>query len=201
MRNSVLVKLRFVAGFLLIVLARHGMAIEMTESAPIGGSEDVQNFETFVGSKLPRDYKEFLVKHNGGSPQQPNEVKGHSGASVRSFLGINGESGRDLYKVLENYSGRIPKNTIPIAEDGCGNLLVMSLEKANYGSVYFWDHELEVEEEDEVIDNPPNITRLANNFSEFFEKMQIISSENIVVTQEEKDAAWIDPEFLKQHRE
>ncbi len=175
------------------------MAIEMTGSATKASIEDIQNFEAKVGAKLPEDYKEFLLQYNGGSPRQPNEVTSHSSASVRSFLGFNSESVRDLNKVTESYTGRIPKSTIPIAADESGNLIVMSLEEVRFGSVYFWDHELEVE--DEVLERSPNITPLANTFSEFFKKLEIIQPKKIVVSQAEKDAAWIDPEFLKQHKE
>ena len=42
----------------------------------------------------------------------------------------------------------MPAKFLPIADDGMGNLIVLSLDSKNFGKVYFWDSNIEWDEED-----------------------------------------------------
>jgi hypothetical protein len=41
---------------------------------------------------------------------------------------------------LDTFARRLPKNTIPIARDSCGNLWLIAVGNESAGSVFFWDH-------------------------------------------------------------
>ncbi|EAB5656919.1 SMI1/KNR4 family protein, partial [Salmonella enterica subsp. enterica] len=110
--------------------------------------EDISDFEREIKGVLPIDYKNFLMKHNGGQPQ-PDSFKFFSdrndASSVDRFLSLGKEKNSNLLKYYNNYKDRIPSGFIPIAHDAGGNLIIMGL-KDNENKIYFWDHEIEVDE-------------------------------------------------------
>ena len=109
-------------------------------------SESISDFEGKIGSKLPDDYKNFLLKYNGGQPL-PNSFKFFSnkedGSSVDRFLSLGKEKNSNLLKYYNNYKDRIPSYFFPIAHDAGGNLICISCSESDYGYIYFWDHEKE----------------------------------------------------------
>jgi hypothetical protein len=125
--------------------------------------------------KLPRDYKEFLVKINGGKPQKKLfTLKDKSNSSLLS--GLFGISDEEDYNVLIRYPimlmDRIPTNTFPIADDQCGNLILLSIRGQDYGKVYFWDHEREVGTDHGVVADYSNLTLIADSFNEFVNNLK-----------------------------
>ena len=110
-----------------------------------------------------------MLEHNGGvlreSAHLPNDT---SGASVRAFLTVDdpqGPAGFDLAHYLEAYAGRYPDGFLPIAVDSSSNLILLDIGYEQPGSVWFWDHEAEADE-----DEPPrtdNITKIAESFAQF----------------------------------
>src|SRR6185436_6496849 len=106
------------------------------------GEEELNAFEEENKIKLPPDYKDFLLKHNGGQPLK--QRNGNPDTIVTYILGMhNGDYYASLYKHIDMFRNRLPFGTFPIATDGFGNLFLMSLHAENYGQVFFWDHERE----------------------------------------------------------
>lgn len=64
----------------------------------------------------------------------------------------------------ETYSGRLPKDTLPIARDSGGNLWLLSVRGDDAGSVYFWDHGSYDTFDETQLDHWP---RVAASFQEF----------------------------------
>lgn len=94
---------------------------------------------------LPRAYREFLLRANGGVPR----VRAFRGADGReealeSFFPAEGEDGLEVWCNL--YVGRIGDGLLPIARDMFGNLICLDAA----GAVHFWDHEQEPHEADAV---------------------------------------------------
>lgn len=123
--------------------------------------EDVLDLERRLGRELPREYRGFLLQHNGGKPHSRvfdmpmlNDVD-----EIGYLYGINVSQYYDLSYMLEIYQGRIPDTLLPVADDPGGNQICISLGKDDLGAIYFWDHELEFE--------GSAATRIADSFDAF----------------------------------
>ena len=120
-------------------------------TAPIT-EQDLAAVESRIGRAIPASYREFLLRHNGGRPEQPSEfsMRDQSGrdqvGTVDRFLGINADEFFNLESYLKTYADRIPPSFFPIAYDPGGNLIVISTEGDSAGAVFFWDHEFEADE-------------------------------------------------------
>ena len=114
---------------------------------------ELSDFEKVNDIILPNDYKDFLLKFNGGVPN-PN-VNENPSTVVTYILGMhNGDYYASLYKHVDIFKRRLPFSTFPIATDGFGNLFIMSVHPKGLGHIYFWDHEGEPEYQDgHYIDN------------------------------------------------
>ena len=87
---------------------------------------------------LPKQYRNFLCKYNGGDTPNTDYKAGRASTPVRAFYGF-GEvdysfDKMDLRQWIEN-------RVFPIACDMFGNEFVISVNEADFGSVYFADHE------------------------------------------------------------
>lgn len=68
-------------------------------------------------------------------------------------------------KNLRSHKDRVPAGFLPIARDPGGNLICLALEGENANKVFFWDHENEYEEGEEV--GYKNTNLIASSFEEF----------------------------------
>jgi cell wall assembly regulator SMI1 len=133
---------------------------------PLTG-EELQQVETRIGVQLPEDYRLFLLQHNGGHPE-PSAFKYTCDqqqwklAAVAYFLGIYEGEDENFLEYFDDYLGRIPAETIPIARDPGGNLILLGVSEAHRGKVYFWLQDFENDAGDFS-----NVCFVANSFSEF----------------------------------
>ena len=144
---------------------------------PFGATspEAIVQFEARRGILLPADYKQFLLKSNGGYPT-PNvfEVPGWHGQgnSVMSFYGIHdGSKGKRLDRACEVYNERIPADLIPIAYDANGNAICIGWKGERKGKIYFWDHEDELDENGDFVQDYRNVFLVANSLQEFLDNL------------------------------
>jgi len=135
---------------------------------------DLHEFESKFQIHLPNDYKEFMLRSNGGIPVDGwifNYVEdGDSNRSViRDFLVIYKEESKvnvydDLaraYIAIQNEQSA-PQNYLPIATDPGGNIIFLNAGKDKNGEVYFGNHEWEDDETGYIF-----MSLIANSFSEF----------------------------------
>jgi hypothetical protein len=74
-----------------------------------------------------------------------------------------------MWQKLDIYAERVPDWLLPVASDALGNLFAVSLRDQDRGSVWFWDHEREADE-----DEPPtetNLRRKAADWRTFLESL------------------------------
>ncbi|MDR3668689.1 MAG: SMI1/KNR4 family protein [Ignavibacteriaceae bacterium] len=144
---------------------------------------DIEKVEKLIGLEFPNEYKEHILAHNGGQCF-PNIFKfiekgAETNSNIDWFLAIydgqfdNLEWYVAIYKLKQK---RLPINLLPIANDPGGNLVCISCLGKDYGSVYFWDHENEVDYEIEDDTNYSNLYLVSHSFKEFLESL---SSETI----------------------
>jgi len=150
-------------------------------------NRDIRNIENLKQCILPEDYKEFLLKYNGGSPNfDAFEIKDYfsdgrsSFDSIRYFFGICHDKksimrGYDILNKIESSKNRIPIELLPIACDPLGNIVCIGIKGKYYKKIYFWDHENEAGSRD-PFDNTikpwwKNITIIASSFSDLLNSL------------------------------
>jgi hypothetical protein len=128
--------------------------------------QDIKQFEHECNVMLPKQYVDFLLKYNGGYPQESNfKISDNQGESlVNKFYGI-GDMKSNLAKVFEVLEGEIPKDFISIANDPGGNEILLGISGEYQEKIYFWIHDIEPEDE------MGNMFILADSFSEFFNNL------------------------------
>ncbi len=142
--------------------------------------------EAKLKTRLPEDYRSFLLQYNGGRPNRQRFLftgENYNGEEQESILEWffavhdqpydedaewedNGDDdfmpdfAQPLDHVLEEFRSETEEaDTLPIGRDPCGNLIALGLSDERAGKVYFYDYE---------IDLP---TQLASSFTEFLEEL------------------------------
>jgi len=176
----------------------------LSEETPVPLTvSEIEQFEGILNSLLPDDYKYFLS--NYGKSSFVKEVKFHPytndaeyihsaeiglpnfkfyGSQVSYFYGLNTDNNNfNIINKFNIYANRLPKDFLPIADDGLGNQICLSLSKEKFNWIYWWDHENEWDEEDYLDDTGhemseevkfQNVYLIAKSFTEFIEKLQIV---------------------------
>ena len=149
--------------------------MQIEEPNPHGATseEAITEFEARRGVLLPSEYKQFLLTSNGGWPT-PNVFKvpgWHGQASgLVDFYGIHdGPKVTRLDYALEVYDERVPATLIPIATDAFGNKVCIGWKGKRKGKIYFWDHEDELDENGDFVQDYRNVFLVANSLQEFLD--------------------------------
>jgi hypothetical protein len=103
----------------------------------------VEAFGRDNGLRLPPDYVEFLVRHNGGVPDPAAAcfVPGRGeGVIIEAFFGVGLNRAFDLQYLLDEYRDEMPAGSLIVA-GGAGMLFVLvPAEGGDDAGVYCWDH-------------------------------------------------------------
>lgn len=132
--------------------------------------EIIKYLEKFLNSNLPYDYKDFLLKTNGGRPIKIYFIVKTTGklGTVSYFLGNRKQVYERIQSRLDPFDRRrIPDNMLVIANDPEGDLILLSVKGQDYGKIYYWDHEMETEPADYS-----NLTLIADSFEEFINSLK-----------------------------
>jgi cell wall assembly regulator SMI1 len=128
-------------------------------------ADQIQRLEHRIGRPLPDSYRDYLRQHDGGQLQDNSEA-------VNEIFGVGPDAPEwaSMWQKLDVYADRVPSWLLPVASDAAGNLFAVSLRDLDHGSVWFWDHEWEADE-----DEPPteeNIERRAKDWRTFLDSLQ-----------------------------
>ncbi|WP_309123443.1 SMI1/KNR4 family protein [Paenibacillus sp.] len=129
-------------------------------------------FEELIASKLPTNYRDYLIEHNGGKPCPSDFIisSGGDSSSIHHMKGIhNGPSYFSLIDSYLMYKGRMPSVLIPICDDPFGNLICISLKGKYRDKIFYWGHESEVEEGKQPYWG--NIVEIYNDFNSFLDNL------------------------------
>ncbi|MDF1508150.1 SMI1/KNR4 family protein [Robertmurraya sp. DFI.2.37] len=130
--------------------------------------EQIETFENENNIKLTEQYINFLLKWNGGKVI-PNTfmISTEQGPSVLNvFYGI-GDMYDNLTDFIEIMDERLPVGFIPIGDDPSGNVICLGTKDPYYDKIYFWDHEQEPEDPNDM----SNMYFLANGIDEFLDNL------------------------------
>ncbi len=121
--------------------------------------QDIMHFQMGLAAVLPEDYREFLLRYNGGYPN-PAGFRGGDEV-INSFFGFC----QKHHCLLCNYYIHrtvLPNGIIPIANDPGGNLVCLVVSKPDRGKVLFWNHEC---------GDSSGLSLLADSFTSFLDSL------------------------------
>src|SRR5262245_35806145 len=137
-------------------------------SGPPITEAEIRDVEKLLRVKLPRQYREFLLRTNGGRPS-PEEAflfgpdpEKFKGSLIDVFYPVVcDDDGRTLLEAQLAMEGRIPRALLPIGNDAGGSKICLGVRGLRRGKVYFWNIE---DERDPHWWGPGygNIRRIAN---------------------------------------
>jgi hypothetical protein len=147
------------------------MPFEMFEVGPSLTEAEVDGLERQLGIVLPKKYRSFLLRYNGGRPEPTFfPIRGFNTSpfgAIHYFFGISrAVRSSNIDWNFRMYKGRMPSELLPIAGDELGNRICLFLAGTNEGCVYFWDHDNEK--------SPPtyaNLYPVASSLEEFFDSI------------------------------
>ncbi|UUC46482.1 ankyrin repeat domain-containing protein [Flavobacterium cerinum] len=115
------------------------MKLSITQSFKDIIEEDLLDLEKNIHFELPKEYKDFLLKYNGGRPN-PNVFrtkKGEYETDIQFFFGIT----TGIYDILDNFHrlDDLDGKYIGIAIDSGGSLILMNLDSSE---IYYYDTDI-----------------------------------------------------------
>jgi hypothetical protein len=157
------------------------MKIRIEKGRP-ASAEAIHSIERLLGTTLSEDYRTFLLSHDGGEPESNCfDVGATGGSGIRWFT-----PAADI-PLQRTYIDHIPEKAYPIAEDDCGNFIL--IDEAKNGAVFFWDHETS------------DLTLVAADFTAFLESLEPFDTESVRLKPGQVKHVWVDPDFRRQHPE
>jgi len=160
------------------------MFVEPGETVDV---RQIEKIESALQASLPADYRKFLLT-NGGSVPEPNELPDTPDVGVSLFFTVG-----DLLANKSDYSDRIPDGFLPIADLEGGNLLCISLNSKDFGTLYYWDHESEADEGETP--GHENVEKISDTFSTFWNALRRLELEED--DDDDDSEVWVEPGFLK----
>jgi len=138
----------------------------------------LEQFEAVLGTTLPDDYRQFLIQHNGGKPT-PSVFTisvDEGDAMLHQVYGLHeGSLHTRLDRAYQTYRDRMPRSLIPIADDPGGNAVCLGIHGNERGKIYFWDHEMEADEDEEPTFE--NVYLVAESFMVFLQSLKDLSKD------------------------
>lgn len=161
-------------GYVLVDAGR--LKLTRSKGKKLATLEEVAAFEKKIGFKLPSQYREFLLKQNGGMPDpQFIDLPGHPNVEncmVGYLRGLYGNMHpiESLDYAVEKEMSCFPKGHLPIAR--ANDIFTISL-LGNPGAIYFWDHESPEDEDDDgnVVYRKSDGYLIASSLNEFLTRI------------------------------
>lgn len=135
-------------------------------------TEDILIIERELKVELPLDYKNFLLKFNGGIVEKDDsnfvQVEGLSEEIVIDvFFGIHQNTNSDILYWNREMRDELLEKTIIIADDIIQGFIVLICEGEDKG-VYYWDDAYNFE----TSDDESNVYWIADDFTSFLEQLR-----------------------------
>ena len=143
------------------------MKPELVDSFDPVSEADVAGFERDLEIKLPQDYREFLVRTNGGCFR--DEVHDGHLAGVESLFGLPQLVLRNYFSDLRRMPYFDDDNTLlRVGSNGLGDQLLLKIRGAEFGCVWIYKRDFPTLNDDEE-----PLYHVADSFSEFLAKLQL----------------------------
>jgi len=140
---------------------------------------DIDGLEQALDLTFPESFRAFLMTYGNAEPEENGFDIGDTNSSeVRRFL-----TPKEIEETLATIDYDFSPGQIPIAEDSCGNFVIVDLAAGE--RVYFWDHEID-----------PPLRRLADSVADFLESLEPIDPDSDEFDPSRVRSARINPDFL-----
>jgi hypothetical protein len=101
--------------------------------------EELNTFETFIGKKLPQDYRQHMLTYNGGILEQDVEHKNYSDSGGISYFHPIKYGYYTMEELFDDLSEVLPNGYITIGKTDSGGQIIISLNNdSNYGKIEEW---------------------------------------------------------------
>jgi len=145
------------------------VTVEYDEQYQAAAPEKLDELERRVGRQLPASYREYLSVQDGGT------LSPYNNEGVETIFGIGDvPEWASLWKELDAWDDVLPSGFLPVAGDAGGNIFCLSLRGDDAGSVWFWNHELEVAEDRSAASI--EVTRRADTWTAFLDSLQPVDA-------------------------
>lgn len=119
------------------------MLREVTKSNPPVDAGTLASFEAFHNLALPRVYREFMLRSNGGRPVPAGfpirDLPNNPAGAIQAIFGFNASiRSHDIVAILRELDHLIPPGILPIACTDGDDFLCIDIRKPG-GPVVFWD--------------------------------------------------------------
>src|SRR3954468_13020452 len=113
----------------------------------------IEDLERTLGTRLPEDYRAFLLANNARQIRPcvvptPAITRAEK-LALHDLSCFFPKQPCDFAYRINIYSGRIPKGFLPIASDPGSNLILLDLRPESFGKIHFWERAFEVDEGEE----------------------------------------------------
>jgi hypothetical protein len=135
--------------------------------------ERVVAFEQQLGTRLPEDYREFLLETNGGRPTVPAVFRyadrsgPYTDSVVNWFYGLHEGHHYRLDESLTYGRAVIPSELFAIADDPGGNSICLVATGPERGKVYFFVNDGAGDADPEL--NRKQLHRISDSFEAFLD--------------------------------
>jgi cell wall assembly regulator SMI1 len=154
----------------------------LVDREPPASPGDVEALESEIGSRLPDDFRRFLMRCDGGyaagtcfvGPKPDGE---DTYVTIADVFGLRYGDDRSLRHLIRSSSAgpsSRPPALLPIMGDLGGNLICLALTGEDRGRVYFFDHERSPDPSDweDGVGPESHLERLADSFADFVDGLQ-----------------------------
>ncbi|MPQ44940.1 SMI1/KNR4 family protein [Clostridium tarantellae] len=129
--------------------------------------EEIKIFEQSIGFSLPDDYKQFLIKYNGGTAKVRysnfNVKDLNEDIPLDVLYGLNiEEKVLDLQYVNDEFIDDIFPNSIIIGDDP-GSSMIILINDNDFKGIYYWDYSFYFPQSSEE----ENTYKIADSFKAF----------------------------------
>jgi hypothetical protein len=141
----------------------------------VASESDVAAFEARHRIRLPADYREFLLKSNGGHVDGTYniEISPQAGSTtLQQFYRVrDGSRSTQTLEYMRSLVGsRLPPALLGIGSDLGGAEICLGIDGSEYGKVFFWDPGFDFD--DTQHGSFENIHEVAPTFSEFLRRIR-----------------------------
>lgn len=156
--------------------------MKIKDSLPPFRDIDLERLQTEIGAILPPELIAFLRKHNGGHPERSVYSSPNGDEDIEVILGIGKD--KEYGTIMEEYllsRTLLHHSFIPIATNGCGDLICIGVNGENSGKIYLWLHELA--DPEHCVLSPKEIVKdeayhhMAESLNEFLSKLKSLAIE------------------------
>ncbi|MEG0614097.1 MAG: SMI1/KNR4 family protein [Erysipelotrichaceae bacterium] len=142
------------------------MKIELYEENEAIKIEKIKQLENEMQINLPLEYIDFMLEQNGGYPKISEfDLPDGSNSSIVNYFYPIGKIKGNLKDKNDIFDGEITDDFITIGCDSAGNQILLRIRGEYCGELYFWDHDVDPEEEN-------NMHFLAKSLYEFLKMLK-----------------------------